>query len=408
MFVPVKNTEKSNNPTTEKDEQIYKEAIFDDSIHLSTENNSFKETKTKGRILESQIHPKSLAKIWSSASVFIKSNQPCTVYESSNITEIKNKRGDFFMSVYRFLSRLKSDEDHNKCDQYHYVQLFKKTYFLIETSDADLEVGYEFVAIDPMMVGCSLAGLFLFCISDKLTRNIGFYYFSGISIGLIGSFLILIFMITKLIPKKSAALATFFTGTSAFMFLARWTLYNFLQLTESSKLYIFTYFAISATISFVFVYTQGPVTNPKYLDVIDGALKIFSLGLIYASVSYKEIFFAFLIGFTVVTLLFKIRNTNLMNKLINMLSCKFFQKKRKLLTQEEYNQEADDYTQKALRDLQKYCQSPECNSWRIISRLQSPDKFARFVQQQESHVSDEETSFYERYNISNDLIDDDE
>ena len=49
------------------------------------------------------------------------------------------------LRVYRFLSRLKSDEDHNKCDQYHYVQLFKKTYFLIETSDADLEVGYEFV-----------------------------------------------------------------------------------------------------------------------------------------------------------------------------------------------------------------------------------------------------------------------
>ena len=49
--------------------------------------------------------------------------------------------------VYRFFSRFKSDEDHNKCDQYHYVQLFQKTYFLIETSDADLKFGYEYVGI---------------------------------------------------------------------------------------------------------------------------------------------------------------------------------------------------------------------------------------------------------------------
>ena len=158
------------------------------------------------------------------------------------------------------------------------------------------------------------------------------------------------------------------------MFIARWTICNFQQLTESSKLYILTYFAISATISFVFVYIQGPVTNPKYLSVTNGFLKLFSLALIYAHVSYKEIFFAFFIGFNFVNLLLNLRNTNLMNKLINIFSYKFFPKKRKLLTQEEYNKEADDYTQKALRDLQKYCKSPECNSWRIISRLQSPDQ----------------------------------
>lgn len=47
--------------------------------------------------------------------------------------------------MYRFISRFKSDADANKCEQNDYVPLFKKSYFLIETSDADLEVEYKFV-----------------------------------------------------------------------------------------------------------------------------------------------------------------------------------------------------------------------------------------------------------------------
>ncbi len=35
-------------------------------------------------------------------------------------------------------------------------------------------------------------------------------------------------------------------------------------------------------------------------------------------------------------------------------------------------------------------------------------RFAKFVNNEECHVSEDELSSYERYNISNDLVDDDE
>jgi hypothetical protein len=35
-------------------------------------------------------------------------------------------------------------------------------------------------------------------------------------------------------------------------------------------------------------------------------------------------------------------------------------------------------------------------------------RFAKFVNNEEFHVSEDELSSYERYNISNDLVDDDE
>ncbi len=47
--------------------------------------------------------------------------------------------------MYRYFSRFKSESSENKCEHHPMVPLYKKTYFLIETSDADLEVEYKFV-----------------------------------------------------------------------------------------------------------------------------------------------------------------------------------------------------------------------------------------------------------------------
>jgi hypothetical protein len=52
-----------------------------------------------------------------------------------------------------------------------------------------------------------------------------------------------------------------------------------------------------------------------------------------------------------------------------------FPKKRKLLTQEEYVKEGNEYTLKALQELKNYCSSPDCNTWKIVSRIKSPERY---------------------------------
>ena len=32
-------------------------------------------------------------------------------------------------------------------------------------------------------------------------------------------------------------------------------------------------------------------------------------------------------------------------------------------------------TRRALEDLREYCSSPECDTWRLVSRLQSPTRY---------------------------------
>lgn len=53
---------------------------------------------------------------------------------------------------------------------------------------------------------------------------------------------------------------------------------------------------------------------------------------------------------------------------------RYFPPVRKLLTEEEYIKEGLDFTQKSLKELSDYCHSPDCDSWRVISRLKSPDR----------------------------------
>lgn len=48
--------------------------------------------------------------------------------------------------------------------------------------------------------------------------------------------------------------------------------------------------------------------------------------------------------------------------------------KPKLLSEDEYIQQALVETPRALEELRKYCQSPNCDSWKVVSRLHDPKK----------------------------------
>ena len=48
---------------------------------------------------------------------------------------------------------------------------------------------------------------------------------------------------------------------------------------------------------------------------------------------------------------------------------------RKLFTQEEYEEEVRRETEKALSDLRGFCSSPNCDSWKVISRLRDPKRY---------------------------------
>lgn len=66
----------------------------------------------------------------------------------------------------------------------------------------------------------------------------------------------------------------------------------------------------------------------------------------------------------------------------------------KLLTEDQYREQADAATICALEELRQACRSPGFPSWLAVSRLQEPKKFADFVLGG-SHLSPEEVRLHE-------------
>lgn len=48
---------------------------------------------------------------------------------------------------------------------------------------------------------------------------------------------------------------------------------------------------------------------------------------------------------------------------------------RRLLTEEEYREQGEEETRRALEELRRQCNSPEFSPWKMVSRLQSPQRW---------------------------------
>jgi hypothetical protein len=192
-----------------------------------------------------------------------------------------------------------------------------------------------------------------------------------------------------------------------FVFAYKWLFDNFKNMAESFQLYIAAYLTFMAVISAIYCYYKGPITNPRALNIIEWLLKSLGIFLVYSGTSYKEISISLILAFTVANLVYNM-NFKLNVPILKKIGYKMFPPKRKLLTKEEYMRQADEYTQKALHDLKEYCKSPECDKWKIISRVKSPEKLAKFIQNESNHIDDDEILEHDRFSVSQDLIDDDD
>jgi hypothetical protein len=156
------------------------------------------------------------------------------------------------------------------------------------------------------------------------------------------------------------------------MFASNWIYNNFNVLGNPVKIFLFAYFSISSIISTIFIYVNGPITNSRYTKIIELLLKLASLSCMFMSVTNNDVIIIFLFVFLIciVIYIFKLFISTVVSFFFKWL----FPTKKKFISLEEYAKQADEFTLRELRELQNYCLSPDCNSWRIISRLNTPDR----------------------------------
>ncbi|XP_059150377.1 nuclear envelope integral membrane protein 1-like [Physella acuta] len=231
-----------------------------------------------------------------------------------------------------------------------------------------------------------IVGLLLFFFASSWSQHALLYYSTGVTIGILGSVIIAVFILSRFLPQKLKTLgytiALISTSTSLYLWRLVSVYLNDILLNHWQ--YVIGYVLVAGVLSFAFVYRYGPATNSRTMDLVRWSLQALGLVLVYQSSQIAEMSIA-LIAVSLCVYFLPMGFASRLNK----LRFRYFPPKVRLLTEEEYYLEAEVETKKALDQLKEYCRSPNCDAWKTMSRLTSPNKFASFIDGG-SHVTDEE------------------
>ncbi|KAI4897332.1 hypothetical protein NFI96_015479 [Prochilodus magdalenae] len=261
-----------------------------------------------------------------------------------------------------------------------------------------------------------VAGVLLFFFADMLSRSQVFYYSAGMSTGMIASLIILIYVLGRFLPKglsfyralqKSSFYVLMAGGWSFSLYVIQLVLRNLQLIIKEYWHLALVYVAVVGFISFAVCYRHGPLVEERSINILSWTLQLFGLLLIYAGIQVQQVALAIMVAaFCSKNLEYPVSMAfTLYQKLKKKLRWKL--EPRRMLTEEEYQKQAEVETQKALDELRKYCSSPDFNTWKTVSRLQSPKRFADFIEGSPHLMSNEVSVHAQEYGLGGSFFEDD-
>lgn len=226
--------------------------------------------------------------------------------------------------------------------------------------------------IDYIYFLMTVGGILLFYYAKDLCRNVFFHYTTGVGVGICLSLVVMIYFIQRRF-KFAYAYAMVSYSLATYIITTVW--YNIKSYLMNHYTYVLAYLLLTGGVSFAACYRMGPVENPRSLNLIQWTLQFAALALIFCS-SYHQ---AASLSVVLCMLLWESTPVKWKTKIQVQYQLKIKKAKPRLLTEQEYLDQTQVETQRALDQLRSYCKSPKCDAWKITSRLSSPSRFAEFV-----------------------------
>ncbi|XP_073827956.1 nuclear envelope integral membrane protein-like [Musca autumnalis] len=142
--------------------------------------------------------------------------------------------------------------------------------------------------VDYVRLMSMLSGIVIFLFSGILSNNAIFYYMTGVIIGICSSFLLLIWLSGKLMPRRAMMYGVLIGGWTVGIYVIRMLWDNIQMIMMTYHNYVCWYIVITGLISFFLCYRWGPPKNRRSKNIIKWLLQLMSLGLIYFSSNFKE------------------------------------------------------------------------------------------------------------------------
>nr|XP_003217477.2 PREDICTED: nuclear envelope integral membrane protein 2 isoform X1 [Anolis carolinensis] len=334
-----------------------------------------------------------LKNIWSTIQVNISSTEMLEVVsvpEEHNCQRSENLFAFFKCLVNNIWKPGISKEVIMSLDQYG-----DKTCFKVQPlQKVSYTVSAQQNMLDHRLFLLFVVGGLLFHFAHNLSRSVAFYYSAGVALGVFATLVFLLLMLKRFIPK----LSTFWILMSGCWFSSLYFLYTWKEdlkaLWHNSSYYIMGYILIVGLASFAICYTHGPPSSEKSRNLLMWTLQLLGLILVYFGSAIPQVASA-----TIASMLCSkfLRYPLRFLYHVGRKATQFFKSKKlelHSLTEEEYQQQGERETTKALEDLRQFCRRPEFPSWVAVVKLQHPQKFAHFILGC-PHVSPEETSAHE-------------
>ncbi|XP_011536360.1 nuclear envelope integral membrane protein 1 isoform X3 [Homo sapiens] len=228
----------------------------------------------------------------------------------------------------------------------------------------------------------------------ELEQSQIFYYSTGMTVGIVASLLIIIFILSKFMPKKSPIYVILVGGWSFSLYLIQLVFKNLQEIWRCYWQYLLSYVLTVGFMSFAVCYKYGPLENERSINLLTWTLQLMGLCFMYSGIQIPHIALAIII----IALCTKNLEHPIQWLYITCRKvCKGAEKPvpPRLLTEEEYRIQGEVETRKALEELREFCNSPDCSAWKTVSRIQSPKRFADFVEGS-SHLTPNEVSVHEQ------------
>ncbi|XP_033726570.1 nuclear envelope integral membrane protein 2-like [Pecten maximus] len=308
--------------------------------------------------------------------------------------EIRKKRNgqNPFLSLIQRLNLI-----FNKDREDISLRAFNKSCVAVQT-DSSFNLSFNVKYVELWYVAYLAAGIVIFLSAKSWSHNTYLHYSTGVTIGVMASIVFLLIFLRRLFPQSLRRISYLMIAAATSTSLWFWTYFmnqifdpitgTLLQYWQ----YILGYVILTGLISFCACYRYGPVTDTRSLNLIQWFIQLVGLVLVYQGTQIPELSVAIIV---VLLTLYNIPKGLFENRLTCYLRFKFFTPKRKFLTEDEYLKQANEETKKALEELRSFCQSPQCDTWKVVSLLSTPTKFAKFVEGESWHVTDEELLEYD-------------
>ncbi|XP_063065329.1 nuclear envelope integral membrane protein 1 isoform X2 [Engraulis encrasicolus] len=229
---------------------------------------------------------------WTRIQVQVWSSKDLKVTVVEDEEELEKLESFSFWTFVQYFIKEQTNETHVP------INLFApKTCFKVDPSDS--KTSYTVKPSrkwDVFLFAVFLTGVVLFFFADILSKSQMFYYSGGISVGMIASLLILIYIMARFLPKKSPFYVLLAGGWSLSFYVIQLAFKNMKIILREHWHLAVGYTVLVGFVSFAVCYRHGPLVNQRSIDILSWSLQLIGLLLMYAGIQVQQVALAIMVA----------------------------------------------------------------------------------------------------------------